>query len=126
MGLNSAILINVARSTLHGHPSIEREPAGSFNRVETFHVNYFPVELGLHGHEGRRWGRREGWTLAFSSTLDGEDRRKIRGDEGENTGKVSKAILENFEEDKFVTLFYVNRANFVCIGICIRKMNTLE
>lgn len=126
MGLNSAILINVARSTLHGHPSIEREPAGSFNRVETFHVNYFPVELGLHGHEGRRWGRREGWTLAFSSTLDGEDRRKIRENGGEDTGKVSKAILENFEEDKFVTLFYVNRANFVCIGICIRKMNTLE
>ena len=126
MGLNSAILINVARSTLHGHPSIEREPAGSFNRVETFHVNYFPVELGLHGHEGRRWGRRKGWTLAFSSTLDGEDRRKIRENGGEDTGKVSKAILENFEEDKFVTLFYVNRANFVCIGICIRKMNTLE
>lgn len=64
MGLNCAILINVARSTLHGHPS----SAGSFNRVETFRVNYFPVELELHGQGKERGGD-------VFHTLDGEDRR---------------------------------------------------
>lgn len=66
MGLNCAILINVARSTLHGHPS----SAGSFNRVETFRVNYFPVELELHGQGKERGGEGD-----VFHTLDGEDRR---------------------------------------------------
>lgn len=116
MGLNSAILINVARSTLHGHPSIER--AGSFNRVETFHVNYFPVELGLHGHE-RRWRR-----VDFGVFHVGEDRRKIGGGKKRtwgNVGKVSKDRFRDFgkfrtkKKDKLVTLFYVNRTNFAIV-----------
>lgn len=102
MGLNSAILINVARSTLHGHPSIER--AGSFNRVETFHVNYFPVELGLHGHE--RSG--EGWTLGFFTLerIEGRLEEERRGHR-EMWGKFRRigfAILENFERKKRINL----------------------
>lgn len=101
MGLNSAILINVARSTLHGHPSIE--PAGSFNRVETFHVNYFPVELGLHGHE-RRWRRKEGgkggrfprWTERIEGRLEKEN-----GGTREKWGKFRRIGFEHGDFGKF-------------------------
>lgn len=107
MGLNSAILINVARSTLHGHPSIE--PAGSFNRVETFHVNYFPVELGgiaWTREEVEKEGRGEGWTF---STLDGEDRRKIREGKRGDEGKVGKVSKDRFRAWRFWKIWKISK-----------------
>lgn len=78
--------------------------------METFRVNYFPVELELHGHEKERGGD-------VFHTLDGEDRRKEdqrtngRREGEREMGKFRRiaAIFRKFlkEDDKFVVVILI-------------------